>query len=183
MAEEIVTEVEYRDIPGFEGYRVGSDGSVWSCRKANGRIGDQWKRLKPQRLSKLSPYFTVTIGKLGGSNKDRIKRLVHCLVLEVFKGQSPPQTECCHYNGKPADNSLGNLRWGTAVENKQDSRRHETIVMGEKHPKAKLNQDEVRRAREYRKAGMSYGSIGGIFNVDPGTIWQAVNGRSWNHVA
>jgi hypothetical protein len=34
--------VEYRDVPGFPGYRVGTDGSVWSCweRTAGGRSPD-----------------------------------------------------------------------------------------------------------------------------------------------
>lgn len=42
--------IAYRDIPEFPGYRVGDDGSVWSCRSRNG-LGDfgPWreKRVKP----------------------------------------------------------------------------------------------------------------------------------------
>lgn len=45
--------VEYRDIVGFPGYRVGDDGSVWSRwhKKRNGRCGSKsvlvnsWRRL------------------------------------------------------------------------------------------------------------------------------------------
>lgn len=50
--------VEYRDIPGFRGYSIGSDGSVWTCierRCRKGRIGyesvitGEWK---PRKVSK-----------------------------------------------------------------------------------------------------------------------------------
>lgn len=32
--------VEYRDIEGFPGYRIGSDGTVWSC----------WKRVYSKKI-------------------------------------------------------------------------------------------------------------------------------------
>ena len=31
-----VAQVEYRDVPGWPGYRVGDDGSVWSLWKRRG---------------------------------------------------------------------------------------------------------------------------------------------------
>lgn len=34
--------VEYKEISGFPGYRVGSDGTVWSFTKRHG-----WRKLKP----------------------------------------------------------------------------------------------------------------------------------------
>src|SRR5262245_45789478 len=37
--------IEYRAIAGFPGYRVGSDGSVWSQRARNGRR-KPWQRLQ-----------------------------------------------------------------------------------------------------------------------------------------
>jgi len=51
----VESAVEYRDIPGFPGYRAGDDGSVWSLwkkvfggyRSPRWVIGDEWKRLKP----------------------------------------------------------------------------------------------------------------------------------------
>jgi hypothetical protein len=37
---------EYRPVPGFPGYVIGSDGSVWSSRQ-NGRFRQgRWRRLR-----------------------------------------------------------------------------------------------------------------------------------------
>jgi len=36
--------IEYRELPEFPGYRVGSDGSVSSRRRAS-----EWRRLRPGR--------------------------------------------------------------------------------------------------------------------------------------
>jgi hypothetical protein len=51
-------------------------------------------------------------------------RLVHRLVLETFVGLRPPNMECCHGNGNPADNRLENLRWDTRSGNMFDTVRH-----------------------------------------------------------
>jgi hypothetical protein len=53
--------------------------------------------------------------------------LVHRLVLLAFRGEPPtPHHECAHWNGDPSDNSIGNLRWATKVENHADRWRHGT---------------------------------------------------------
>src|SRR5574343_1756726 len=43
------TGVEYRKITGFSGYRVGDDGSVWSCRPYGFACRQIWRKLKPGR--------------------------------------------------------------------------------------------------------------------------------------
>lgn len=53
-------------------------------------------------------------------------RKVHHLVLEAFVGPRPDGTECLHGPGGPADNRLGNLRWGTRSENAHDKKRDGT---------------------------------------------------------
>ena len=45
---------------------------------------------------------------------------VHRLVLESFHGPAHDGRECCHIDGDPANNKLGNLRWGTRVDNIND---------------------------------------------------------------
>lgn len=51
---------------------------------------------------------------------------VHRLVLLTFIGPPPPDMECCHNNGDPADNRLINLRWASHLDNMDDKRRHGT---------------------------------------------------------
>lgn len=50
--------------------------------------------------------------------------LVHRLVLETFVGPCPENMECLHGDGNKTNNNVDNLRWGTRVENIQDSIDH-----------------------------------------------------------
>jgi hypothetical protein len=53
--------------------------------------------------------------------------LVHVLVLNAFVGPCPLGMETRHLNGKPYDNRLSNLCWGTPVENAADAIRHAAL--------------------------------------------------------
>lgn len=51
---------------------------------------------------------------------------VHRLVMSAFVGPRPRDKEVAHYNGRPEDNRLSNLRYATPQENEQDKFRHGT---------------------------------------------------------
>ena len=100
--------VEYRDVPGFPGYRVGSDGSLWGSRSAGrgyGRTRD-WRPLKPY-LVRPGPALTVSL------YRDRRRHITRVdeLVLLSFVGPCPPGCEVQHTNGDRFDNSPENLRY------------------------------------------------------------------------
>ncbi len=116
--------VEYRDIPGYPGYRVGSDGSVWSCfelyrlkgaRGFGSRMTDSWHQRKPRKNSR--GYLFVCLRKNPGEKLCA----VHRLVLEAFVGPCPEGMVCCHYpDNNRTNNALKNLRWDTPSENSKD---------------------------------------------------------------
>ena len=39
--------VIYKDIKNAPGYKVGNDGSIWSCKNNGGNILTKWKKIKP----------------------------------------------------------------------------------------------------------------------------------------
>ena len=121
MAE--INSIEYRSINGFPGYRVGNDGSVWfawrTCR-AGRVLTDRWKLMKQGTHEKGYRYVNLTPPEGGKYKTFR----VHRLVLGAFIGPCPEGMECRHLNGNRQDNTLGNLAWGTKVENTDDCRRH-----------------------------------------------------------
>jgi hypothetical protein len=149
--------VEYRDVSEFPGYRVGSDGSVWTrwerfyprgISRAGVRyvLGEHWKPLKARPINKYG-YLEVQLYKDGL----RYHRLVHRLVLEAFIGLCPEGMECRHLDGKPGNCWLDNLAWATPKVNQGDRPRHGTDVRGEKHGIAAVtNQQavEIRRMAE-----------------------------------
>lgn len=131
MSENTVT---FRDVPGYPGYRVGDDGSVWSCRKHWGLaynkgttsyLSNTWRKLKPGIGSAGHLIVTLCPG--------RHTRSVHQLVLEAFVGPCPPGMQCRHFPDRnPANNHLSNLQWGTPKQNAADRVIHGTNGNGRK---------------------------------------------------
>jgi hypothetical protein len=52
------------------------------------------------------------------------RRLVHHLVLEVYISHRPHGLETCHWDGKPWNVRLMNVRWDTHAANCEDRKRH-----------------------------------------------------------
>jgi len=169
--------VEYRDIPGFPGYRVGNDGSVWSCRNVAGwgTLTDTWHKLSGLKTTKAGH---TRVDLMDG--KTRHLRYVHRLVLEAFVGPCPPGMEVCHNDGNPANNRLDNLRWDTHRENMRDRFKHGTVRLGVNHHKAKLNPEIVRSIRT--ATGVTQRQLGLTYGVPQSTIWKILNRRVWAHV-
>jgi hypothetical protein len=173
--------VLYRPVPGFPGYRVGDDGSVWSCRSRNGigPLKDVWHSLRQQRIGggpgKRYPAVTLYPGQR--------QRLVHLLILEAFVGPCPDGMQCLHNDGDPGNNRLSNLRWGTRVENAADRRRHGTCPIGERNGCALLDTDKVRAIRLARATTRkTLKQIGQEYGVSLHTVHLIVKRRNWKHV-
>lgn len=96
-------------VPGLDRYEVSDRGRV------RGRRG-HLLRPSPNQSGHLRMSLYV-----GGGRRSF---LVHQLVLTAFVGPCPPGLECCHGDGDPTNNRLGNLRWDTRPSNMADRRRH-----------------------------------------------------------
>lgn len=165
MAYEEST-VEFRDVPGFSGYRVGSDGTVWSSRRG------RWIRLKESPVG--SGYLRVVIAG--------VHWRVHRLVLTVFVGPCPDGQQACHNNGHPADNRLENLRWGTPKENANDRSDHGRTARGSGQPNAKLHESDIVSIKHaYMSGGQTLEEIGAQYGVSGTAIYFVVRGKGWRH--
>jgi hypothetical protein len=167
---------EFRDVAGFPGYRVGSDGTVQSCwhRGSKPRMTEQWHTLKGG-VARGHRYVW-----LFAPGRRRTFAYVHHLVLRAFVGPCPPGMECCHDNGNPADNRLANLRWDTRRANRNDMRRHGTHVAGERVGNAKLTWAQVEAIRHLRALGAKQRLLAAACRVAVATISQVVNRKSWH---
>jgi len=181
MAEAQVT-VHYREVEAYPGYWVGSDGSIWSCRR-------RWRGLVPDAPRVLlkqhdnNGYRTVGLFTAG-----RIHRsvYVHRLVLEAFVGPCPEGMECRHLNGVRSDNRIENLAWGTHEENLNDREAHHGyryVRRGSGHPNARLNDAQVRAIRAcYRPGTVTQEQLAAEHGVSPRTIRLILSGRTWRHL-
>lgn len=98
--------MSWKDIKGFPGYRVSSDGRV----VGPGRWGKEVE-LKPNARS--APYQSVRLYKDGTKHW----KLIHRLVLESFVSPASENMQADHIDGDPTNNSLSNLEWVTPSVN------------------------------------------------------------------
>jgi HNH endonuclease len=100
--------IVYRDIPGFPGYRAGSNGTVWGSRRAGRGFGRmrEWRPLKPY-LMRPGPAPTVSLYR----NRARHSMRVDAVILLAFVGARPDGFEVASRNGDPLDNRIENLRY------------------------------------------------------------------------
>ena len=161
----------WKAVVGYEGmYEVSDLGRV---RNRRGRI----LRLHENTHG----YLSVGIYSLGGSA--RRTRMIHTLVLEAFVGPRPDNMEACHGTGGRHDNSLGNLRWGTKVENMADKHRDGTMPFGEINGNARLTTKEVLEIRNLAGEGRSFRSLAQQYEVTKRTISLVVRRKTWTHTA
>lgn len=172
-----MSDVEYRAIAGFPGYRVGDDGSVWSSWAYNGRhprrLSATWKRLIAQPDG--DGYLALNLFRDGRA----CRRKVHLLVLESFVGARPDGMEGCHNDGAASNCVLSNLRWDTPAANQQDRLRHGTHARGERSAKAKLTESQVRQIKARIAAGDRGIDLAAAYGVSPSTIGEIKRGRLW----
>jgi len=105
--QKLDKDVDYRKIPGLEGYYAGNDGSIWSIHGKHRK----WLRKTKQRLDQSGDAI-VSIN----TDKAYIKK-VYRLILETFK-TLPDEYYNVHINGDVKDNRLCNLLFG--VENDKE---------------------------------------------------------------
>jgi len=167
-----------RRVPGFMGYAVGDDGTVWTQKilGSRGKLGREWRKLSPSR--KKSGRLEVSLCK------DGVIYYMHVswLVLMAFVGPRPDGMEACHKNDIQDDNSLDNLYWGTKQDNTRDKHANGRVAHGERSGNSKLTDSKVRQIKGMREEGYTCEEISAFFNMSPGNIAKIVRGDLWKHV-
>jgi hypothetical protein len=167
-----------KPIPDFPNYFADENGGVFSMKLMR-------RSAKPPTEPRL-----LKLGKDGGGylivglHKDgkQYTRKVHQLILETFVGPRPPGMEACHNNGDPSDNRLQNLRWDTPKNNHADRKIHGTLVNGEKHYKAKLNEMQVRVIRRCIELGMIQQVVADIFGTSQCQVSDIIRRKTWKYL-
>lgn len=181
MSEEI-----WRDIAGFEGiYEVSNHGRVRSVARSVPvicTVQRSYARHVRERILRGGKgrmgHLSVTLWR------EHIKTLasVHVLVLEAFVGPRPEGHYGCHIDGRPENNRLSNLYWGTPAQNSADKLRHGTHRQGSEIPWSKFTEADVARIRSL-KGRVSQSKLAVEYGVRQGHISRVMNGRQWRHVA
>lgn len=167
--------VEFRPIVGFPHYAAGSNGEIWSCRRGC------WKKLNGMSGSQYG-YRVVTLCGPGV----QLRRYIHVLILETFKGPCPNGMQARHYpDGNVNNNAISNLQWGTPKQNSADRVEHGKDCRGTRHHwHGNVTEDLVRKIRADCSAGSALKDLAEKYpQIPKGNIWCIVKRKSWKHVA
>ncbi len=109
---------------------------------------------------------------------------IHRLVCKAFNGPPPFEGALVrHLDGNPRNNHFANLAWGTHADNREDARRHGTLIRGERAHTSKLTEALVRRYRAEHAAGrVGAVQVAAEAGVCVRTARLMLSGRTWSHV-
>lgn len=174
------TPNDCREIDGFPGYYVSSDGAIWSDFSGTRR------RLSPSLAGGATGHGRGHWSVMLWANRKGFRRYVHRIVLAAFAGPCPEGMEGCHNDGDRDNNHISNLRWDTRKANVNDAERHgqrdHPVLPGERNGRAKMTTEQVYKAMEMLKAGISQSAVGAAFGVSRQAIACIKSGRNWRHL-
>jgi hypothetical protein len=103
-------------------------------------------------------------------------------VLAAFVGPRPNGQLIRHVDGNAKNNQLGNLSYGTQIENMADALRHGTVARGRRLPQAKLDEEKVLNIRRRFSTGETIKTLALEHGVSWASLQDVVLGVSWRHV-
>jgi len=184
VSEFIVEFEEWRGIPNCGGaYEVSNLGRVRSTNRTLITKRGVSKNISSKLLYvKITGdgYPSVQFAHLTTGKRQPIK--IHYLVMLTFIGPRPEGAHTRHLDGNPMNNRLNNLVYGTAKENRQDSIKHGTCVMGSRHYRTTLSEQDVLEIREKNKEGMSIIELSEFYLVDKQVIYRILERLTWKHL-
>lgn len=181
-------QIEWRDVPGHEGYMVNSLGEVWSKDRIVEKTKKSGKRYltsrKGQKIrswgSNAYLYCSLDGGKKSG---------VHRIVCAAFHGM--PDNERCevaHLDGNAHNNTPDNLAWVTHSENEQMKKAHGTYYIGKgAHPKKSWHKKrgpkrtvhpDAQNMIKMRESGAKWSEIAKAYGMSTSGVFGIVKFRS-----
>lgn len=164
--------LEYRPIPGFPGYEIGTDGvvlSYWAGSHLHRYIDPERWTAVPMSLN--NGYPSVNLRHPEGKRFVRVHRLV--ALVFIPNPQNLPVVR--HLNHDTWNNGVENLAWGTHQDNMDDRRTNGTHGFRA----GRITAADQRRIHELRAAGLSYRAIAKQVGTSSSTVLRVVRGLTW----
>ena len=107
--------------------------------------------------------------------------LVHRMTYEKFHGIIPKGMFVCHTCDQRDCYNPAHLFLGTPQDNTNDMIHKGRMSCGQKSPRSKLNNDQVREIFHKRYNGMFYRDIAKIYGISKNTVYEIITHRKWKH--
>lgn len=181
---------EWRPIPGHPMLEASSCGRIKRLERAlsvaprneKGHPTGNFRSSIPGGIvsqHKHSNGYMVVQVMMGGK---RARHLVHRLVATAFVDGYFDGATVDHIDGCRTNNAPENLRWVSRQKNTELQNAHgRGAPRGQKHPVAKLKDENIDEILALRKSGLAYDKIGKKYNVSGSLIHKICSGkrRSW----
>lgn len=112
----------------------------------------------------------------------RRQEYAHRLAYRIYHGDIPADKEVCHRCDNPACVNPAHLWLGNRRENAQDMAQKGRSTFGERNPRAKLTEDDVRKIKLLLRQGRSQAWIGSLYGIHQVHISKIARGIAWKHV-
>jgi hypothetical protein len=155
----------WRNVPGYPNYQVSRDGQVRSLTRHKPLAQAENKR----------GYHLVNLYRDGRPKNF----LVHRLVAAAFLAVIPEGWEVNHKDGNKHNNHLENLEIVTPEQNRLHAKRHGLIRRGERNPRAKLTESQVRDIRRRRAEGESVTLLARRYEVCERAVYLICRRETW----
>lgn len=165
-------------VVGYEGlYEVSDMGRVRSLDRVH-QSRNRWGPVERRLLGgtkalTVDPhgYLQVRLCKDGRAVTLRVNRVV----ATAFLGAPSDREEACHKNHTPSDNRVGNLYWGTRLENEQDK----TLAL-RRNPYTEISREKVFQIREMYAKKRKQIDIAIEIGCSKITVWNIIHHKSRN---
>ena len=113
-----------------------------------------------------------------------VLKRVHVLVFKLLVQDVEAGVCVLHRCDNPACVNPGHLFLGSRRDNNRDraAKGRSRTPRGERHPLAKLTEQEVMEIRRLSKLGSKRAHLGAQFGVNEANIRAICKGRSWTHL-
>ena len=158
----------------------------WALVDKNGPI--------PKHKPELGPCWIWTGGTNGKDygvyRMNGSLQYAHRIALSTEVGQLPSSRQACHKCDNPPCVRPSHLYVGTHSSNLRDAYRRRRrarkglppVARGEKHWKAKLSEEAVRKLRELGEEGVPQLELAKRFGVNQSTVQRVLSRKAWASV-
>jgi hypothetical protein len=172
---------EWRKIPGLpDRYEVSNFGGLRSWVGAGGKRHERPRKKQIYRAGPSRGIAMFYVGKTTAGKKIHKALSVGRCVLLAFVGPPPDNKPfCLHRDDNRLNNRIGNLRWGTQLENILDAQINGLVPISYK-PKihgSKLHPKMIPALFRLADMDVSISLLAYLFDVDIAIISKTLNGK------